>query len=237
MFWRCLLGIYIAGVEFNWCSNAERTTVAADGNFGSCRIQTWSAAGLFCWLTVITVLHRSSRKKSKTNTQTLVLKSKTGAELIVWHWSIIKNSESVNKGWNIVFVFFFNVVFFSFMHVKYTPYVRRVPGNPTVHQAEKQHCTVAAFLRLILLKIGFRYDSSRRTQASFMHRHVYVSALSRLTYYYFISILNVPYKKRLLTCTFSPSQSTVCRPRAADGASLAGGLWENNYLLLFAFRL
>lgn len=104
------------------------------------------------------------------------------------------------------------------MHVKYTPYVRRVPGNPTVHQAEKQHCTIAAFLRLILLKIGFRYDSSCRTQASFMHRHFYVSALSQLTYYYFISILNVPYKKRLLTCTFSPSQSQ-CRVHSLESQS------------------
>lgn len=87
MFWKCLVDIYIAGF-FILSLNAERATVAVDGNFGS-----YSVTGVLL----------TTRKKSRTNTQNLCIQIKNS-------WSIIKkNSGSVNKGWNIVVVFFFSL--------------------------------------------------------------------------------------------------------------------------------
>lgn len=140
MFWKCLVDIYIAGF-FILSLNAERATVAVDGNFGS-----YSVTGVLL----------TTRKKSKTNTQNLCIQIKNS-------WSIIKkNSESVNKGWNIVVVFFF----LSF-HVKYTPYVQRNPGAPTVHQPEK---TTTLYHRSIYLS----HSSENRTKDTVLpivHKH------------------------------------------------------------------
>lgn len=140
MFWKCLVDIYIAGF-FILSLNAERATVAVDGNFGS-----YSVTGVLL----------TTRKKSKTNTQNLCIQIKNS-------WSIIKkNSGSVNKGWNIVVVFFF----LSF-HVKYTPYVQRNPGAPTVHQPEK---TTTLYHRSIYLS----HSSENRTTDTVLpivHKH------------------------------------------------------------------
>lgn len=60
MFWKCLVDIYIAGF-FILSLNAERATVAVDGNFGS-----YSVTGVLL----------TTRKKSKTNTQNLCIQIK-----------------------------------------------------------------------------------------------------------------------------------------------------------------
>lgn len=67
----------------------------------------------------------------------------------------------------------------------------------------KKHCTIAAFICLILLKIGLGYDLSYPTQASCMYRHFTFQNHHNSLIIFFI--LNVPFKKMFLTCTFSPS--------------------------------
>lgn len=66
MFWKCLVDIYIAGF-FILSLNAERATVAVDGNFGS-----YSVTG---------VLLTTRKKNLKQTLKIFVSKSKTADQL------------------------------------------------------------------------------------------------------------------------------------------------------------
>lgn len=141
MFWKCLVDIYIAGF-FILSLNAERATVAVDGNFGS-----YSVTGVLL----------TTRKKSNTNTQNLCIQIKNS-------WSIIKKKtvSPLTKAETLLLCFFF----LSF-HVKYTPYVQRNPGAPTVHQPEK---TTTLYHRSIYLS----HSSENRTKDTVLpivHKH------------------------------------------------------------------
>lgn len=128
-----------------------------------------------------TLMETSGRQEQNIQNKysTLGIKSKTSYFVTLISY---KQWWMHNKAWNIVF--------FLFLHIKYTPYVPRVPGDPTVHQAErKKHCPVAAFICLLLLKIGLRYDLSYPAQASCMYHH------NSIIIFF---ILNVPYKKQVV---------------------------------------
>lgn len=117
--------------------------------------------------------------------------------------------------------FFFSSVCFS-LHVKYTPYVQRVVGSDVL-RAETKTKTATSFHRRVSLR---RSSENRIGVRSFLSytNVLHVSSLLRIITAVLFSIVNVPYKKKvvdmhILSLTVSASSRRRSRFRAADGAS------------------
>lgn len=204
-----MFGVYLHCRCFK-CSNAERTTVAADRNFGSCRIWTCDRSVTGCLFVVkkgsVALIHRKERNKIRSWTHFLTL---------------INYKKTVRKQ-RLKHCFFV-------LHVKYTPYVQSVPG---IQQSE----TTTLYHRSIYLssenriKIWFLLSYTSILHVS----SLYVSALSQLTYYFF---LNVPYKKGCWHAHSLPHSLSV---ESADSEvpepQMDRVLWVNIIHLYMAFR-
>lgn len=135
---------------------------------------------------------------------------KTDGVVILW---IKKFKKPINK-WRLFFLF----SLFFFARKIYTLCsegcgIRRPPGRNKNKPATPLHRSVS-----------LRHSSENRigVRSSLSYTNVlHVSSLLCIITAVLFSIVNVPYKKRLSTCTFSPSVSTSSRRRfrAADGAS------------------